>query len=201
MGEEIKENVENETLAQFAKECVAKLNKEESAADVKELEDLVSFLEDLMSKLEELQQGIKWKEENPSNGKGDLLQNAVAGGDPLQALINGLSSRFGIDEAEFAKMSAMDSEKDVNGNDANSNKKEEGVTTIGFGNDGKVEDDDGDVHELGSFGTTQTKKKKEEENVEKVSSRKRSCNEAGIGSDDASNDVKKMKLNSGDAAV
>merc|ERR1739842_276754 len=80
----------------------------------------------------------------------------------------------------------------VNGN-TNKKKISEGVTTIGFGN-GKAEDDenDEDVHELGSFGG---KSKEVEENVMIVKSRKRKCDEAGIGTDDSAEDVKKMKLN------
>merc|ERR1711902_312546 len=108
------------------------------------------------------EQQIEWKKQYP-NAEIDAQQTAAnflaggGGGDPLQALISGLTSRFGIDEAELEKMSAMDA--DVNGN-TNTNKKRdasEGVTTIGFGN-GKVEEDendDDDVHELGSFGSKQ----------------------------------------------
>ena len=207
--EEMKENVGNEELIQFAQECVGKMdpNKRENDANVNELEELIGFMEDLMAKLEELEQGIQWKKDNPStntNGDGNTVADGLANasGDPLQALINGLSSRFGIDEAELAKMSAMDSEKDVNGNEKKK-KESEGVTTIGFGSNGKVEEDDGEVHELGSFGSKQKKAEEEEEvvNVIKTCSRKRSCSEAGIGADDQNKDAKKMKLNSGDAAV
>merc|ERR1712048_56609 len=186
--EELKENVVNEALVCFVRDAI----KDKDGAIVKELE-----------------QQIEWKKQHPNadgqQSAADLLPGAI-GGDPLQALISGLTSRFGIDEAELEKMSAMDA--DVNGN-TNSNKKRdasEGVTTIGFGNGNVEEDgDDDDVHELGSFGSKQKEEKdvdeKKEEVIEVAASRKRSCNEAGIGTDDGAEEVKKMKLNSGDSSA
>eukprot|EP01084_Bolivina_argentea_P106914 191207_1 len=79
-----------------------------------------------------------------------------------------------------------------NGNEknTNNNKKDEGVTCIGFGNNNVDNDDQNDVNELGSFGGDKSCKK----------NRKRNMDQAGIDMD-SEMEQKKVKLNSGNAVV
>eukprot|EP00487_Bulimina_marginata_P000247 TRINITY_DN10470_c0_g1_i1.p1 TRINITY_DN10470_c0_g1~~TRINITY_DN10470_c0_g1_i1.p1 ORF type:complete len:122 (+),score=32.97 TRINITY_DN10470_c0_g1_i1:49-414(+) len=113
------------------------------------------------------------------------------------ALISGLTSKFGIEQSELDKLDEMHQDQNMNDN-TNKNKDEnEGVTTIGFGNNGVDEQGDQEIFELGSFGA----KNKEETVIKPKSRKKRSLNEAGIDVDDGADQIKKMKLNSGDSAV
>ena len=114
------------------------------------------------------------EKEGPTKTDGNAQGLAVEEQDPLAAMISGLIQQCGIDEAELAKMDAM--EQDENKNNGNAKPKDAGVTTIGFGDQPAVDGDE-EVHEV---------------NVVKTKRRKRNMKEAGIG-DDAADEVKKMK--------
>jgi len=148
----------------------------------KELKSLVGVMVELSENRKEVERMILKQQEEAqktdSNAQGLAMMDDA---DPLAAMINGLIQQCGIDEEELAKMEAMEESNDENKN--KSNQKDQGVTTIGFG-DQKPVDDNEVIHEL---------------NVVKTKRRKRNMKEAGID-DVAVDDVKKMKLDNGDAA-
>eukprot|EP01083_Nonionella_stella_P045385 121940_1 len=152
--------------------------------------DLNASMNDLICKLDEVKENIKFEKEN----KGKINENnnsndIMTSDDPLAALIKGLTSKFGIDQAQLDELDKIDIN---NGNEknTNNNKKDEGVTCIGFGNNNVDNDDEDDVNELGSFGVDKSCKK----------NRKRTMDQAGIDMD-SEMEQKKVKLNSGDAVV
>lgn len=150
----------------------------------KELKSLVGVMTELNETRQEVERIIKKEKEEPvktdSNAQGLAAMEDM---DPLAAMISGLIQQCGIDKEELDK---MDKELDQNDqNNGNSNRKEQqGVTTIGFGNQPE-EDGDEEVHEV---------------NVLKTKRRKRNMKEAGIGGD-AADEVKKMKLSTEDDNV
>ena len=62
--------------------------------------------------------------------------------DPLQALISGLTSKFGIDEAQLAAMATEENDGDDENKNTSNKNVANGVTTIGFGNVEPVNDDE-----------------------------------------------------------
>jgi len=202
-SEELKEDEEYAQIVKVSEALIASMDDtQKESEDGKELQDLVGIMSDMIDKLDEVQDTLQRKKERADAGEdeeGDENKNGNAmsllnAADPLQALINGLTSRFGIDEEELAAMAQEEEEQNDKENVDETEKDAEsaGVTTIGFGN-AKVDDDE-PVNELGSFG--------HKAQTERKSGKKRSLEDAEIETteDDAVN-AKKMKLNSGDAAV
>jgi len=211
---ECKKDMENDELMKIVTGFVEGMDDEKKESENgKELIDLMGLMADLMSKYEELEQVIKYKKlkgdkkEEDNNDNNEGLMNLMNSDDPLSAFINGLTQKLGINEEELAKMEMNDDR--INGDDDNKNNGDDGdvkdaedgnkgVTQIGFGNNND-EDDDAEINDLGSFGKKKEAKKEEENAVQTVSSRKkRSLEEAEID-DGLNGNVKRMKLNSGDA--
>eukprot|EP01083_Nonionella_stella_P166487 556758_1 len=188
--EESKENEYGE-LVSIARGVLGKMDEAQSkTGNAKELEELVRSMEDLMAKLEEVKEVIVQKAAMPKQEESNANDDdAMDSEDPLARLIKGLTSKFGIDEAQLAEFEAMDkNDQNDENNDQNKNNKTNedtaGVTTIGFGNGAtNAKEEDDEVNELGSFG-----------------GKKRSMEDAGIDNEDGlQGSVKKIKLNSGDA--
>jgi len=179
----------HDDVVSVAEGVVEKLDgAQRDSEEGKELKALVGVMTELSETRKEVERMILKQREEPtkSEANGQGMGNIMDAADPLAAMINGLIQQCGVDEEELAKMEAMAGGNDENtnkGNNAKNSNPPQGVTTIGFGDQAPVDDDE-PVHEL---------------NVVKTKRRKRNMQEAGL-SDDAVEEVKKMKLNTGDSA-
>lgn len=221
---EMKENDDNTDYQQTIKVAedfmadTQKFNDEsKNSEDGKELKDLVGIMGDLCAKLEEVKEIIQLKKDGKYGNAQDDAAPASSGFDaqlmmdPLQALISGLTSKFGIDEEELAALAAEEEQEqgdDENKNTSNKNISQaipNGITTIGFGNVAAMDDDE-EVNDLDLCVKRKSDKtdndKKEEKKITQVSGKKRKMEDADIddGMDEVNGAAKKMKLNSGDAA-
>ena len=222
---EMKEN-DYEQIQKVAKGFMGdgtKFNEEnKQSEDGKEMKDLVDVMGDLHAKLEELKEIIQLKKEGKYGNTSQPEANGAASAmgafdqqlamDPLQALISGLTSKFGIDEQQLAAMAAEEEGEDENKNTSNKNiSAPSGVTTIGFGNVDAVKDDDEEINEIVCVKRKKkdTTESNDDMNIEKkeekktLSGKKRKMEDADIddGMDEVNGAAKKMKLNDGNAAV
>mmetsp|Transcript_12602 Transcript_12602/g.11219 ORF Transcript_12602/g.11219 Transcript_12602/m.11219 type:complete len:608 (+) Transcript_12602:56-1879(+) len=191
-------------------------DEKKNSEDGKELKDLVGIMGDLCAKLEEVKEIIQLKKDGKYGNDTKQGDAAAPSGfdaqlmmDPLQALISGLTSKFGIDEEQLAAMAGEEEGDDENKNTSNKNipqSQPNGVTTIGFGNVASINDDE-EVNDLDlcvkrKNVNNNNDTKEEKKPTPKVSGKKRKMEDADIddGMDEVNGAAKKMKLNSGDAA-